>query len=124
MGAAIDRPLLGKQVVGNEVQHLLRLEFYMQSKSNMICMLQASSVVLQEGMQRLEAIVHPLVVEHRNTFMAGIVKHSSQSLVLFDIPLLFETHAENQVCYMAVLTSIANDSKMVRLCVHRLTALQ
>ena len=67
-------------------------------------------------MKRLEAIVHPLVVEHRNTFMAGI--KSSQSLVLFDIPLLFETHAENQVCYMAVLTSAASDSDIVWLCVH------
>ena len=81
-------------------------------------MLQASSIELQEGMQRLEAIVHPLVVEHRNTFMAGIVKHSSQSLVLFDIPLLFETHAGNQVCYTAALISTVSDSEIVRLCVH------
>ena len=54
-------------------------------------------------MQKLEAIVHPLVVEHRNRFMAGIVTTSDQRLVLFDIPLLFETQAENQVRPMAAL---------------------
>lgn len=54
--------------------------------------------MLQESMQRLEAIVHPLVLEHRNRFMTGIKKRSGQTLVLFDIPLLFETHAQGQVC--------------------------
>ena len=54
-------------------------------------------------MQKLEAIVHPLVVEHRNRFMAGIVTTSYKSLVLFDIPLLFETQAENQVRPMTAL---------------------
>lgn len=48
-------------------------------------------------MQQLEAIVHPLVVEHRNCFMAEIADRSNQGLVLFDIPLLFETQGESQV---------------------------
>ena len=54
-------------------------------------------------MQRLEAIVHPLVVEHRNKFMAEITTASDQRLVLFDIPLLFETHAQDQVCPIAAM---------------------
>lgn len=38
----------------------------------------------------LEEIVHPLVKKHRENFAS---KHSNESLLVFDIPLLFETNA-------------------------------
>lgn len=57
--------------------------------------------MLQANMQKLEAIVHPLVVQHRNKFMADVALQSGHSIVLFDIPLLFETHAQDQVCMAA-----------------------
>lgn len=39
-------------------------------------------------LQKLEAIVHPLVARNRAEFIAG---HSEASLIVLDIPLLFET---------------------------------
>ncbi|KUR72281.1 dephospho-CoA kinase [Novosphingobium fuchskuhlense] len=40
-----------------------------------------------EALARLEAIVHPAVGEERGTFL---LEHGGESLVVFDIPLLFE----------------------------------
>lgn len=40
-----------------------------------------------EALARLEAIVHPVVAQERATFL---LEHAGQSLVVFDIPLLYE----------------------------------
>lgn len=46
-------------------------------------------------MRDLEAIVHPLVVAHREAVLAGLPP--GQALVVFDIPLLFETGGREAV---------------------------
>jgi dephospho-CoA kinase len=40
-----------------------------------------------EALSRLEAIVHPAVADERATFL---LEHAGESLIVFDIPLLFE----------------------------------
>ena len=54
---------------------------------------------MQEGIKKLERIVHPLVADHRQKFLHHIAKKADQNLVVLDIPLLFETHGEDQVMH-------------------------
>ena len=54
-----------------------------------------------EAMNRLEAIVHPLVAEDRARFLAG----TDAPLVVLDIPLLFETGAEAWLDATLVVTA-------------------
>lgn len=51
---------------------------------------------VQAAIQRLEGIVHPLVQNERKLFLETAF-HESVRLVVFDIPLLYETGAESQV---------------------------
>ena len=51
--------------------------------------------LLQSAMRELEAIVHPLVVQARERFLQSLP--ANESLVLFDIPLLFETGGQEMV---------------------------
>ena len=53
-------------------------------------------------MRQLESIVHPLVQQRRNAFLAEQAAHP---LVLLDIPLLYETSAQGQVCSIAIAFS-------------------
>ena len=46
-------------------------------------------------MRDLEAIVHPLVVEARDCFLQSLP--AEHALVLFDIPLLYETGGRDSV---------------------------
>jgi dephospho-CoA kinase len=57
-----------------------------------------------EAMARLEAIVHPAVAEGRQAFL---IEHAGQSLVVFDIPLLFEKGLEGLVDAVAVVSADA-----------------
>lgn len=58
--------------------------------------------MLQENIRRLESIVHPLVAEHRHSFLQSVAEQTSQKLVVLDIPLLFETKGEHEVTMQAV----------------------
>lgn len=54
------------------------------------------------ALARLEAIVHPAVGEERAAFLAA---HASAPIVLFDVPLLFETGGESRVDRVVVVSA-------------------
>jgi dephospho-CoA kinase len=60
-----------------------------------------------DAMKRVEAIIHPLVRQAQDAFL----KHATASganFAVLDIPLLFETHAENRVDKIVVVTAPAD----------------
>jgi len=59
------------------------------------------------AMQRLEAIVHPLVRAARERFLAGL-RAKGADLAVIDIPLLFETRAEGEVDRVVVVSAPAD----------------
>lgn len=65
-----------------------------------------STAVLHDdsAMKALEAIVHPLVADARADF---IRRHRDEPLVVFDIPLLFETGGERAVDHVVVVSAPA-----------------
>ena len=54
------------------------------------------------ALKRLEAIVHPGVGEERAAFLA---RHAADPMVVFDIPLLFETGGDAQVDVTVVVSA-------------------
>ena len=65
----------------------------------------AEAVLGDEGaMRRLEAIVHPAVAEERAAFIAD---HADAALVVFDVPLLFETGGDHAVDRTVVVSAAA-----------------
>jgi dephospho-CoA kinase len=74
-GRTVNRALLGQRVLGNA-----------------------------EAMQRLEAIVHPLVREQEQAFLKAAAA-SRAPVAVIDIPLLFETKGESRVDAIAVVTA-------------------
>lgn len=57
-----------------------------------------------DAIKRLEQLVHPAVGEERATFLAD---HAEASLVVFDVPLLFETGGWRGVDKVAVVSASA-----------------
>jgi dephospho-CoA kinase len=53
------------------------------------------------AIKRLESIVHPAVAEERAAFLA----HNTDGLVVFDVPLLFETGGDRRVDCIVVVTA-------------------
>lgn len=58
-------------------------------------------------MGKLEEIIHPLVAAHRNTFLNA----NTGPLIVFDIPLLFETNAQEWLSSVLVVTAPADVQK-------------
>jgi dephospho-CoA kinase len=56
------------------------------------------------AIKRLEAIVHPAVGEERAAFLA---RHDDDDMVVFDIPLLFETGGDRNVDVVVVVSADA-----------------
>ncbi len=61
----------------------------------------------ENGFDRLNAIVHPLVVSDRKAFMAMQEKDGAD-MVVTDIPLLYETGAESHLDYVLVVSAPAD----------------
>lgn len=57
------------------------------------------------ALKQLEALVHPAVGEERAAFLAA---HRHAPLVVFDVPLLFETGGESRVDKVAVVSAPAD----------------
>ncbi len=57
------------------------------------------------AIRRLEGIVHPAVAQQRAAFLA---LHGDAPLVVFDVPLLFETGGERGVDRVAVVSAAAD----------------
>lgn len=57
-----------------------------------------------EDFKQLEDIIHPLVTQRRDDFLA-IAKHEGHQVVVFDIPLLFETRADALVDRIVVVSA-------------------
>lgn len=57
------------------------------------------------ALARLEAIVHPAVGEERAAFLA---MHATAPIVVFDVPLLFETGGESRVDAVVVVSAPAD----------------
>jgi dephospho-CoA kinase len=64
------------------------------------------AIVLEDRdkLARLEMLVHPAVAERRRAFIAA---HPSAPALLFDIPLLFETHGESAFDTIIVVSAPA-----------------
>ena len=56
----------------------------------------------KKALTRLESIVHPLTTASRNAFLE---RHAQAPIVLLDIPLLYETGAENTCDAVLVVTA-------------------
>jgi dephospho-CoA kinase len=54
------------------------------------------------ALKQLEALIHPAVGEERAAFLAA---HHDAPLVVFDVPLLFETGGESRVDKVAVVSA-------------------
>jgi dephospho-CoA kinase len=54
------------------------------------------------ALKRLEAIVHPAVGEERAAFLA---RHADDAMIVFDIPLLFETGGDRSVDVTVVVSA-------------------
>ena len=67
------------------------------------------AAILQEPdlLKRIEAVIHPLVAENRNHFLAD-ARAQGHALALCDIPLLFETGAEKWLDTVIVVTADAD----------------
>ena len=56
-----------------------------------------SSVSVQSALKQLEDIVHPLVYGERQQWLQQHTKEGRYSVLVLDIPLLYETAAEGMV---------------------------
>ncbi len=66
--------------------------------------LRAHVLADDKALARLEAAVHPLVAADRTAFIERARKEG-HDLVVFDIPLLFETGAEDEVDFVVVVSA-------------------
>jgi dephospho-CoA kinase len=69
--------------------------------------LSAALKIVENGFDQLNAIVHPLTVDDRATFVAAQENHRADMIVA-DIPLLFETGAEAHLDYVLVVSAPAD----------------
>jgi dephospho-CoA kinase len=64
----------------------------------------------RDALARLEAIIHPLVTASRDKFLAEAQARGA-SVVVVDIPLLFETEAQSRCDAVVVVSAPAEDQR-------------
>jgi len=64
----------------------------------------------QAAMRKLEQIVHPMLVAHRERFLEE-AKRADAPVVVMDVPLLFETGGEQAVDAVVVVTTSAENQR-------------
>ncbi len=89
-----------------EAAPLIEQAFPGTTKDGEVDRVKLSTVVMgkPEALQRLEKIVHPLVRNEELRFRQE-AKDRGAKLIILDIPLLFETGAENRVDKVLVVTA-------------------
>ena len=60
----------------------------------------------RQALKKLESVVHPMVLKERKAFIDN-ARQSGESLVVLDIPLLFETNAQDDVHKIVVVSAPA-----------------
>jgi dephospho-CoA kinase len=63
-----------------------------------------------EGMSKLESVVHPLVLTQRLKFLDKM-RSDGRPLIVFDVPLLFETDGSADVDAIVVVSAGASDQR-------------
>ena len=62
-------------------------------------------ILVQDALKQLEGLVHPLVYSERRQWLQQRVSKGRHSVLVLDIPLLYETDAEGMVKTFDVLCS-------------------
>jgi len=109
----VSRPLLAPLVVGNEVRCCSDSRIALLRSFHHVTM---ACMHTQEGIKKLESIVHPLVTTHRQKFLQSIAEQADQKLVVLDIPLLFETHGEDQVRSQSLCLDLPSARALSSMC--------
>ena len=65
----------------------------------------------EPAMVKLEGLIHPLVTRQKERFLSG-AREAGRRAVLLDIPLLFETQAEDAVDVVVVVSAPAEIQRM------------
>ena len=81
----------------------IRADFVANGTANRTAMKQAIAAD-PEVLRQIEAVVHPLVRKSREAFLRD---HQNDDLVVLDIPLLFETNAQDHVDLVLVVSAPA-----------------
>ncbi len=100
------------RLYSGEAAELIEKEFPGSTQSGKVDREKLASKVYgnPEALAKLEKVVHPLVRDARAKFLKEMRKAGSD-IVVFDIPLLFETGAEKEVNAVVVVTALAELQK-------------
>lgn len=95
------------QGVGGRLVPVIEAAFPGTTVDNMVDRAALGAAVFgdDDAIRRLEAIVHPAVREEREAFIA---RHAAAPIVMFDVPLLFETGGEAGVDVIVVVSAAAD----------------
>jgi dephospho-CoA kinase len=104
--AVHDSDAVVHELYKGEAAGTIELAFPGTTRSGVVDRALLANVVLEDlaALARLEAIIHPLVAASRDVFLVEAAKNGA-SLVVLDIPLLFETQSDRIVDAVALVTA-------------------